>query len=181
MSHLRDIAIIGLIIYVVFTAFSPGNDGGPPEGQPAPDIQASLMSGGTFTLSEHSGKVVILDFWSTTCGPCRRSLPALQTVYEKVKDGGEVEIVSVSLDKGNRQQNPADVVTRYMKKNTLSFPVILDLQNALASAYTVESIPTMVIIGPDGQVKHTAVGLYTTNHERLVQHIEQLIKQAQDS
>ena len=181
MTHLRDIAIIGVILYIVFVAFAPDDDGGPEEGKPAPDIEATLMSGETFNLADHTGKVVVLDFWSTTCGPCRRSLPALQEVYEKVKGGDEVEILSVSLDKGNRSMSPQAVVQRYMDKNQLSFPVILDLRNTLASAYQVSSIPTMVIINAQGKVIHTAIGLKTTKHDRLVQHIEQLIKKAQDS
>ena len=181
MTHLRDIAIIGVILYIVFVAFAPDDDGGPEEGKPAPDIEATLMSGETFNLADHTGKVVVLDFWSTTCGPCRRSLPALQEVYEKVKGGDEVEILSVRLDRGNRSMSPQAVVQRYMDKNQLSFPVILDLRNTLASAYQVSSIPTMVIINAQGKVIHTAIGLKTTKHDRLVQHIEQLIKKAQDS
>ncbi len=180
MSHLRDIAIIALVLYLVFTAFGPEDESGPEEGKPAPDIQATLMSGESFNLSDHTGKVVVLDFWSTTCGPCRKSLPALQTVYENVKGQGDVEILSVSLDKGNPRMHPEAVVRRYMEKNRLNFPVILDLQNTLAAAYKVESIPTMVIIDPKGNVTHTAIGLKFGNHQRLVKHIEQLIEKAKD-
>ena len=77
MTHLRDIAIIGVILYIVFVAFAPDDDGGPEEGKPAPDIEATLMSGETFNLADHTGKswcrFLVDDLW-----PCRRSLPALR-------------------------------------------------------------------------------------------------------
>ena len=148
--------------------------GGPDTGSEAPRFRGQLLSGEVFDFDAHRGRVFLLDFWATWCGPCRRSLPALERVYQLLKDDPAVTILSVNQDRGARQ---ADLVKTYMKEARLTFPVLLDRGN-VASMYRVTTLPTLVVIGTDGVIRTVRVGLHSSDPDRIVQDLTELIGKA---
>jgi thiol-disulfide isomerase/thioredoxin len=120
----------------------------------APDFSlANVMDGKSFRLSEQRGKVVLVDFWATWCGPCRMAIPHLIELQKEYKSQG-LQVVGVSLD----QQGPA-VVKPFYQQWKMNYTVVVDDQGAVARDYGgIRSIPTAVLIGRDGHIVTGFVG-----------------------
>jgi peroxiredoxin len=122
------------------------------QGDMAPDIVMNDPNGQTRKLSDLRGKVVLLDFWASWCGPCRRENPNVVRAYEKYKDRG-FEIFSVSLD------SDAGKWQRAIEQDQLTWPNhVCDMRgwrNEAAQAYGISSIPHTMLIDRDGSVLAT--------------------------
>lgn len=118
------------------------------KGGKAPGFSQNNPEGEAVSLSDFRGKVVLLDFWASWCGPCRRENPNVVKVYEKYKDKG-FEILGVSLDRDR------DKWLKAIEADGLTWPHVSDLkgwQNEVAQLYGVRSIPHTVLIDAEGQV-----------------------------
>jgi cytochrome c biogenesis protein CcmG, thiol:disulfide interchange protein DsbE len=162
-----------LMLLLLGVTFSRSHRGGPPLDQEAPSIQAKLLGGAPFSLEAHQGKVIILDFWATWCPPCRASLPALSQVSALYKDDDQVWVGSV-----NKERLSARGLKDFMKKMKVEFPVILDRTGRISLSYNVTALPTLILIDPQGKVRHLQVGLLTSNVTKLTEHIKALIESA---
>lgn len=124
--------------------FSPGSE--------VKDIVMNNPDGEALQLSDYKGKVVLVDFWASWCGPCRKENPTVVKLYEKYKDDG-FEVFSVSLDKNKDRWVAA------IDKDNLSWDAhVSDLkgwQNAAAKEYGVSSIPFTVLLDREGKVINT--------------------------
>ncbi len=120
-------------------------------GEVAPDISLPNPDGKTMKLSDLRGKVVLLDFWASWCGPCRRENPNVVKVYNKYKQAG-FDVFSVSLDKPNGKTRWVDAI----QKDKLTWPNhVSDLQfwnSAPARTYGVSGIPKTFLIDKDGKI-----------------------------
>ncbi len=124
-------------------------------GKPAPDFEEKMTDGTTtMKLSDLKGKVVLLDFWASWCGPCRRENPNVVQQYAKYKDDG-FTVMSVSLDRSKEAWLAA------IEKDGLTWPNhVSDLQqwsSRVAAMYGVRSIPFTVLIDQDGNIIRTNV------------------------
>ncbi|MES2589350.1 MAG: redoxin family protein [Bacteroidota bacterium] len=119
------------------------------EGKLAPDFSQAKMDGTQMKLSDLKGKVVLLDFWASWCGPCRKENPNVVKLYEKYKNEG-FTVMSVSLDKDKNAWAAA------IAKDNLSWPNhVSDLKhwgNEAAKLYKVSGIPFTVLIDRDGKI-----------------------------
>jgi len=114
----------------------------------APDITEKTPEGGTMSLSDLRGKVVLLDFWASWCGPCRKKNPELVQLYNKYKDRG-FEIFAVSLDKNENRWKAA------IAQDKLTWSHVSDLGgwgSKPARKYGVSSIPSAVLIDKEGKI-----------------------------
>lgn len=118
-------------------------------GKPAPDIALRNPDGKEFKLSELQGKLVLLDFWASWCGPCRKENPNVVNVYNKFRDKG-FTVYSVSLD-GNR-----DAWMRAIKSDKLEWPYhvseLKEWESSAATAYNVSGIPASYLIDKNGVI-----------------------------
>jgi thiol-disulfide isomerase/thioredoxin len=113
-------------------------------GQPM-QVKGVTTQGQEFDLSAMKGKVVLVDFWATWCGPCRAELPNVKKLYEKYHGQG-FEVIGISLD------NSETELTKFLEKEKLPWPSIYKQANELADDYGVFFIPLAILVGPDGRV-----------------------------
>lgn len=129
-------------------------------GNEAPELILPTPDNKELALSSLRGKVVLIDFWASWCGPCRKEMPNVKLVYQKYKDKG-FEIYGVSLDKDRNAWLEA------IEKDGLKWPQVSDLkfwQSEAAQTYAVQSIPHTVLIDRDGKI--LASGLRGAELER---------------
>jgi peroxiredoxin len=111
----------------------------------APDFTLKLLDGSTFRLSDHLGKkVIILNFFATWCGPCKKEMPELTSFLEKHRDE---PLIMIGIDGGESHRKVRSFVSEY----GVTFPVGID-KGSIQESYGVRSFPTTVLIGADGTV-----------------------------
>ena len=114
-------------------------------GMEAPDFTLSDPSGGTVHLRDLRGKVVVVDFWATWCGPCRELMPHIQKMHEQLAAKG---LAILGLDVGE----DAATVAKFAKQQSYTFPLLLDAEPQIASRYFVQSYPTTFVIDRAGRI-----------------------------
>lgn len=120
------------------------------EGDTAPDFTADLVDGSTFTLSEQSGKVVLLNFWATWCGPCVGEMPALEKLQKEY--GDEVAVLAVNC------LEDEETVRQFITENGYTFPIAFDVEGVVNMKYPTDGIPYTLVIGKDGTVQNIYLG-----------------------
>jgi len=119
----------------------------------APGFNVRSISGDDLSLERLKGKIVLLDFWATWCGPCRLEMPAVKEIWKKYR-GDQFVIVGISLDQDR------GALKRYLDSEGISWPQVYDragFESSVARLYGVRGIPHTVLIDQDGVVR--AVGL----------------------
>jgi thiol-disulfide isomerase/thioredoxin len=120
-------------------------------GKAAPDFELELLDGSKFKLSQSKGKVVILDFWATWCGPCLRAMPQVEAVAREFADR-DVRLVAVNL-----QEEP-DPIRAMLQRHNLDVTVALDRDGLVAQLYGANAIPQTVVIDREGKVARLYIG-----------------------
>ncbi len=134
---------------------------------PAPDFTLPSLDGETVHLSGYRGRVVLLDFWATWCGPCRAEIPNLKAIRDAYGPRG-FEIIGVSLDDAGPQ-----VVRDFVEREGIRYPIVMG-DPGLADRYGgVEVIPTAFLIDREGRVAARLVGFKA--EEELSSRIEPLL------
>ncbi|PKB15565.1 TlpA disulfide reductase family protein [Flavobacterium sp. 5] len=109
------------------------------------------LEGKVINLSDLKGKVVVLDFWATWCGPCKASFPAMQDLVTKYKDKNVVFLFVNTWEKGKDNETTEKVAT-FINDKKYSFNVVFDYDDAITTKYKIEGIPTKILIDKNGSV-----------------------------
>ncbi len=126
-------------------------------------IEGKANDDKAISLADYKGKVVLVDFWGTWCGPCVASLPELSGLHEKYQDKG-FEILGVAAD-------DADTLKGFLEKKPLAWRHVVDEESEIAAKYSIEAFPTTLLI--DKQGKHVATNLHG---ETLAKAVELLLE-----
>jgi len=125
--------------------------------KPAVDFSAKNLAGETVQLASLKGKVVVLDFWATWCGPCKAAFPFVQKVYEKYKTNPDVVILAVNTWENEKGAEREKLVKKFLEDNKYTFPVVYD-ETQVVEKYKVEGIPTQFFIDRKGVIQFKTVG-----------------------
>jgi len=118
---------------------------------PAPDFTLKSESGKIFHLSDFRGQVVLINFWATWCPPCRREMPSMERMWQKLKGKG-VQVLAIDVGED------ADTIFEFLGAYPVNFPLLMDLDGSVVKKYPVTGLPTSYIIDPEGKVIYRTVG-----------------------
>ncbi len=140
-------------------------------GKPAPAFAGEDLDGKPLSLADFRGRVVVLDFWATWCGPCVQAMPHLQKVAEKYADK-PVTVIGVNRD----SQGAEKKIRNLLEEKKTTFRQLMDPEGDVAEKYEVTGIPQTVLIDTQGVVQDVRIGFTSGIEEDLSAGIEKLLK-----
>lgn len=162
-------AVLGLILSPVSASLAEGTKA-PPK-LTAPAFTLKDLNGKPFTLKEQRGKVVVLNFWATWCGPCRKEMPALSALHQKYKTE-KVSFLSVSVD----GDSTVGDVARLVKEGGYQFPILLDTDNNVVNIYNPDGIvPYTTLIDAQGVVRYIHKGYEPGEEAKVEAELKELL------
>ena len=133
------------------------------EGNRAPDFRLTTVDGETLQLSDLRGNIVLLNFWGTWCGPCRREMPEFQKAYEDRQDQG-FEILAVAFN------DTEAAIKDFRDEFGLTFLLALDDSGEVNNTYAVQTRPSTYVIDRDGVITLKHFGIMTEPQLREIFH-----------
>lgn len=139
------------------------------KGRRAPEIGLRDLDGNPVKMADLRGKVVVVDFWATWCGPCKEEMPVLDRLYGKYRKKGLV-VVGVSQDRDE------DKVREFLRRRPVSFPIVHDVRHAVAKRYQPGKMPSSYVIDRSGVVRYVHEGYSARDAARFDREIRKLLK-----
>ncbi len=167
---LIGLCLIIFIIFQVVPAISGSKKPPANHGPLAPNFTLPSLSGGEISLKDYRGKVVLLDFWSIHCPPCRRAVPHLVIMYERYKNDGFVAL-GVSFDRRDINE-----LREFVGEYQVAYPILLGNME-VARAYGIRSIPSMFLLDKKGHIRLHRIGFNEEIGNEIEEYIKRLIKE----
>lgn len=180
----RLYTVLFFVIFGVF--FIVNNSGNEPEKGPyppnyvpgqnnaavkeiAPNFSLNSIEGEKISLADYKGKIVLVDFWATWCGPCRKGVPDLVDLKNKYGDKG-FEVIGISVDRSNTISQ----VKPFAKEFNINYPVVYTDEQTPGKFGGIQYIPTSFVINQEGYIVSKHVGY--VEKEQYIKEIEELLK-----
>ncbi len=143
-----------------------------PEPVAAPDFTLEDMDEVEHSFSDLRGKVVLLNFWATWCPPCRREMPSMERLHQKL-DGDDFVVIAVN------QMEGGDHVFAYIGQLEVdpTFTILFDRDSKVSNSYGVKGLPTTYLIDKQGNIRFRAIGGREFDHPEVEKQIMQLMQE----
>lgn len=138
--------------------------------KPAPDFTLKSLSGKNMKLSEYAGDVVMLNFWASWCGPCRKEMPLLNDLQKKYESLGFV-ILGVNVEQELK------LAKSFLADTPVDFPILFDSSNKVSKAYDVIAMPTTIMIDRSGKVRYLHKGYKAGDEKKYKKMVKKLIRE----
>jgi thiol-disulfide isomerase/thioredoxin len=137
---------------------------------PAAEFELQSRAGEAVALSRFKGQVVLINFWATWCGPCRKEMPLLEQIQKKYAPLG-FTMLGVNVEEDTR------LMEAFLKDVPVTFPILLDPANGVSKLYNVSAMPSTVIVDRKGNVRFIHQGYKTGDESKYQDLIRQLIRE----
>ncbi len=145
------------------------------DGTKAPGFSLPQLKGEEVSLASLKGKIVVLDFWATWCGPCRKGLPLVQKFADWAKDKNDVVVYAVNVwERGNDEAAIIKTIDAFWTKEKFTMPTLMSFSDKITKDYGVSGIPVTVVIDKDGNIAEMHRGYSPNLFEELKAEIEKL-------
>jgi thiol-disulfide isomerase/thioredoxin len=139
----------------------------------APSFFLLDLYGKKINLAELKGKIVVVDFWATWCGPCISSFPGMQKMVNKYKDDPNVKFIFIDTwESGDMKEK---TVSEFLDKHKYTFHVLMDNDNKVVADYKVDGIPTKFVIDKNGMIRFKSIG-FSGGDDKLIQELTAMIE-----
>lgn len=138
-------------------------------GNLAPDFNVRNLKGGKASLSDYRGKIVLINFWATWCGPCKAEMPSMEALYRSHRRD-DFEILAVSIDLGDEAP-----VRSFIEDFGFTFPVLLDSQFDVNDLFQIRVVPTSIVVDRKGVVAERLLGAKDWNDPDAQAFVKELI------
>ncbi len=160
-----------IVSALLFTTLAQAGELKPYDGEPLPDFTLSDMGGTPHTLSKYRGKVVMVNFWATYCGPCIKEMPSMANLKNQLS-GKPFEILAIDM-----AEERADIEGFMQRHNIeVNFPILLDTEGLVIEQWMVSAVPTTFIIGPQGKIHYALYGAIEWDSDEVVNTINSLLR-----
>lgn len=139
-------------------------------GQPAPDFTLESSKGGYVHLADQRGKVVMLNFWASWCGPCRKEMPLIDSMYQRYGPAGFI-LYGVNVEEDNTDAK------KLLKELGVTFPALFDTESKAGTLYKIDAMPTTVMIDKIGNIRFVNRGYKAGDEDKYRAQIRELIKE----
>lgn len=140
------------------------------KGDRMPAFTAEALSGESVSSGKLTGKVILINFWATWCGPCRAEFPLLQKdIYDSIKDP---DFLVMAISRGE----VADTVRKFIDRNKYTFPIYVDKEAKVYNLFANKYIPRNFVIGKDGKIKWVSTGFQKEEFYEMVGLIKEELK-----
>lgn len=134
---------------------------------PAPALDLAGLDGTLYQLSDYQGRVVVVNFWSTWCAPCRREMPALEDAWQRLRPSG-VMVLGVAI------QDDPEMVERFLQETRVTFPILIDRDGGVSQRWSFSGIPATFVLDKEGRIVYRALGLREWDSDEIVNRLIEL-------
>jgi peroxiredoxin len=163
-SWLRGATVAGTVAMIAMTSMVGAST------SLAPSFTLPSRSGDTVSLAQLKGKVVMLNFWASWCGPCRQEMPLLDQMHKRYSALG-FTLVGVNVDANSKDAE------EWLSKTPVSFPVLFDRESKVSAMYDVKAMPSTVFIDRKGNVRALHKGYKAGDEGEYLNQIRALLKE----
>jgi peroxiredoxin len=131
--------------------------------------ELKTLDGKSFSMAEHQGKILLVNYWATWCGPCKEELPSIAALYKKLHDQG-LDVVAVSAEK-------PETVQKYIKDKDLPFTIVVDPKDTIGRRFGLNIVPSTLVIDDSGKIALNYGSEYDWNSPAIVDGVQSLLNQ----